>query len=409
MRRYSKKLTGLFIALLSVGSVLAQELSIATPPVALPAQVAPSVLPSGSLEGALDPGSAPEAQACEQLPADASVTDGAPGKQGASATGGGLWPGLVGSGGGLAGGLGGGAANAFNPRVGSLPSFASYSATWFPDEQVRGQPTTLGFVRQDLSWSTPIWQNSTNDWSTSFHVRDEHFNTGAILPTSNQPFPGDLWNITGSTTYRHQFDNGWIAGVGGTFGSASDMPFHGLNELTAGGNAFLRVPSGDTNAWLFSLSYSTNSQLNFPLPGVAYLYAPSQSFQASLGLPFSVLWRPVDDLLLQATYVPLTNFSARATYRLMKGVRLYTGYTAENENYFRVGRTDPNDRFFYYDNRASAGTQFVFTQWLLLDFSGGYVFNRYFFEGQTLANANSTNRIDVGAGPFVGLHLQMRY
>ena len=44
-----------------------------------------------------------------------------------------------------------------------------------------------------------------------------------------------------------------------------------------------------------------------------------------------------------SSYALLTNFNARATYRLAPWVRVYGSFNVENESYFRVGRVD--DRF----------------------------------------------------------------
>src|SRR6516225_5920488 len=39
--------------------------------------------------------------------------------------------------------------------VGNARYRADYRLTWFPDEAVRGQPTNLGYVQQDLGVSVP--------------------------------------------------------------------------------------------------------------------------------------------------------------------------------------------------------------------------------------------------------------
>src|SRR5262249_25520561 len=104
--------------------------------------------------------------------------------------------------------------------VGHVPYRADYRITWFPDELVRGQGTNLGYVQQDLSVAFPIWQGCADEFSGSIHVRGELFHTDAILPDTGQPFPDSLWNIRFGTTYRHQFDNGWITGGTFSFGSA---------------------------------------------------------------------------------------------------------------------------------------------------------------------------------------------
>jgi hypothetical protein len=290
-----------------------------------------------------------------------------------------------------------------------MPVRADYRVTWFPDEVVPKQPTHLGYLQQDFSASAPVWQNCANEWSFFTNVRSEVFHTLAILPDTQQPFPQDLWNIRLGTTYRHQFDNDWISGVSLSVGSASDRPFNGIQEMTVGVNSFLRIPQGEHNAWLFSLSYSTTSELPFPIPGVAYIWQPSDQFRANVGLPFQVMWRPWDDLTLDFSYMLLTTVHARATYRLCRPVRLYVSYAVENESYLLADRENSNDRFFYRDQRASAGVQVNFCPQASLDLSGGYVFDRFYFESQNGASNTSFNRVDVGDGPFLSLQLRIHW
>jgi hypothetical protein len=302
----------------------------------------------------------------------------------------------------------GGMGNLSNPHVGSMPIMVSYRSSWFPDEPVRNQGASLGYFRQDLAVSAPIWQNASDEWSINANVRQETFNTGAVFPNTLEPFPNDLWEVALGTGYRHQFDNGWILGGHIAVGSASDQPFSGIKEMTASANASLRVPVGETNAWLFSLSYSPTSQLSFPIPGVAFLWNPNPSFQAVLGVPLSLTWKPTTELTLQFNYMLLTNVNARATYRLLPWLRAYAAFTMENESYFPSERVDTRDRLFYYDNRVFGGMMFVVGPRMSVDLSSGYVFNRFYFEGHGLQDSGF-NRVDVGDGPYVGLQFQVRY
>jgi hypothetical protein len=311
--------------------------------------------------------------------------------------------------GGFGVGPGGGIGALLSPTVGNMPVRASLAFSWFPSEEVHFQPASLGSYREDFAISAPIWQDDRNEWSLSTNLRAEEFQTDAILPTTHQAFPDQLVDVRFGTSYRHEFDNDWIAGVGVSFGSASDEPFHSINELTGGVNAFLRVPQGDRNAWLFTISYSTNAQINIPIPGVAYLWWPTDYFQAVIGFPFaSINYRPTEDLTLSVSYALLTTVHARATYRLTPALRVYAAFDWDNESYFRVGREDDEDRFFYYEKRASTGVQYTLGPRTNLDLSGGYAFDRFYFEGQSL-NDDGTNRVDVGNGPYVSLKLLFHY
>lgn len=313
--------------------------------------------------------------------------------------------------GGGRGGFGGGMGGWMNPTFGHSVFRADYRVTWYPDEAVKGQGTNLNFVRQDLGTSFPLWQDDENELSASANVRNELLHSHAVLPNTGQAFPDELWDVSVGGSYRHLLEDGWIIGGSVHVGSASDQPFHSLHELALGATAFLRVPQGEHNAWLFSLNYSTNSQvLNYiPIPGIAYFYAPSPWFQATIGFPFAnITYRPTDDLTLQLNYALLTNIRARVTYRLLPQLKLYASFDSGSESYFLEDRASVRDRFFYNDERASLGLQWRLTHAASLDLSGGYAFDRYYFEGQNFNN-NSQDRVRIGDGPFAVLRLDVRY
>jgi hypothetical protein len=295
-----------------------------------------------------------------------------------------------------------------NPELGHVPWRATYRVTWYPDEHVSGQPTNLGFVQQDVSLLLPCWQDHDDEWSAALHLRNESFHTLAILPDTHMPFPQELWNVRASTTYRHLFDNGWIAGGSLSLGSASDQPFHSINEMTAGINAFLRIPQGEHNAWLFTLSYSSNSELPIPIPGVSYVWHPSDQLLMNVGLPFLIVYRPTPDWTFDLSYMLLTNVHARATYRVLPWVLVYGGFDWNDESYLPVGRLDDRDRLYYYEKRLTTGVQVFLCKNASLDFASGYAFDRFYFEGHSLSDSNH-NRIDVGDGPFVSLQLGVRW
>jgi hypothetical protein len=258
------------------------------------------------------------------------------------------------------------------------------------------------------SGAFPIWQECPDEWMASLGARGEWFHTHAFLPTTGQAFPDDLWNLRASTSYRHQFDNEWIAGATVSVGSASDRPFHSINEMTSGVNAFLRIPSGEHNAWLFSLAYSPTNELNFPIPGAAYVYQPSDRFRMNIGLPFLLYYRPVEDLTLDLSYMLLRTVHARATYRVCSYLRCYVGFDWENESYFLAYRPDNNDRFFYYDKRLAGGLQMPLHPQVMLDFSAGYIFDRFYFEGRSYSDRDF-NRLDVGNGPYASIQCHVRW
>jgi hypothetical protein len=263
-----------------------------------------------------------------------------------------------------------------SPILGHMPFLADYRLIWLPEQPVRGQPSDLWMLRQDMSLMTPIWQDSENELSMSARLRSEILQSEAVFPISGLRLPENLWKIGLGGTYRHRFENDWIAGGSLLVGSASDKPFHGWNEWNIGLNSFLRVPQGEHNAWLFTLSYSPTAQISFPIPGVAFSWVPSDRFRMNIGLPFQMTWRPLDDLTLDFSYLLLTSIHARTTYYLWGPIRLYAGYDWENEAYLPVDRPDIKDRLFIYDMRLSGGVQARPGAHWSFDLSSGYVFDR---------------------------------
>src|SRR5260370_23390607 len=46
-----------------------------------------------------------------------------------------------------------------NPHLGHMPVLTDYRVIWLPEQPVRGQPTDLWMLRQDISLIAPIWQD----------------------------------------------------------------------------------------------------------------------------------------------------------------------------------------------------------------------------------------------------------
>jgi hypothetical protein len=283
-----------------------------------------------------------------------------------------------------------------------------YSVLWFPSVPVQGQATDLQMVSENLSFTHPLWKDSLNALSLTGGVRNQLFDTSAILPETGQLLPEELWGVNLGLRYSRQLDDGWITGGGVSFGSASDHPFSDRHQDNVGMNAMLRIPQGEHNAWLFTLSYAPMGELNFPVPGVAFSWNPSPEFHANIGLPLMVMWRPTEDWQFQASYMLIRTFHLKAQYRLMDNLRAFAAYDWSNESYSLLDSPDVNDRFFIYDQRVSLGLQTpLWARWTA-SVSSGLVFDRYMFEG-TSSNSSSSDRVDLGTGPFAALNIGARF
>ena len=121
-----------------------------------------------------------------------------------------------------------------------------------------------------------------------------------------------------------------------------------------------------------------------------------------------MIYRPIENLTLSMSYALLTNFHTRAIYRIGQVVeRLHRPRFRQRKLLARrpAGR---DQRFFYYNDRLSAGSQVVFSRNVLLQISGGYIFDRFYFEGTSFTDQNF-NRVRIGAGAFLEARIQVRF
>ncbi len=296
------------------------------------------------------------------------------------------------------------------PILGQLTTRADYGLTFYPDERVSGQPTDFALLQHRVSLAVPLWQDQGDEWSMSASLRLQEIDTRAVLPDTGDRFPDELGDAGVGLTYRHRFANAWIAGGNVTVGSASDKLFDSRDELIVRAIGFLRVPSGERNAWFFTLSYSNRHEIlaGVPVPGVAYVYAPSDRLQAIIGVPFSsVEVRPLEKITLQLTYIPIRRVRARAIYQLFRTVRVHAGFDWDNDLYLRAGRRDEDDQLFYYEKRLTLGARFDLRHFGI-EAAGGYAFDRFYFEGVSYSDRRH-NRLDIADGPFVTLRAGVRF
>lgn len=153
----------------------------------------------------------------------------------------------------------------------------------FTAEKAQDQVSNPGFVPRGLSFSHSIWQKEPNEWTTSAKVCDMS-PPNSICTDSQTSSSGVLWNIGCNTTYRHLLENGWIDGVSVSVESDSQKPFSRFSQVNEGMIAFVQVPQGQHDFWLFSLSYSSSNKGSLPTPEVEYAWQPSNRLQANISL-----------------------------------------------------------------------------------------------------------------------------
>jgi hypothetical protein len=287
-----------------------------------------------------------------------------------------------------------------------------YGVAWYPTSRVKGSGlgSELGMLRQNISARVPVWGRDADLVMLSTGVRNTLFFTDAVLPTSLRPFPNALWNLNVGSTYLHRFDNGGSSMLGVTFGSASDKPFHSINEMNVGLMSSLQVPAkNQRDMWMFMLMYSPVGNFTFPMPGVAYFWNPSEEFHASIGLPFSVMWRPTDDFTFNVSYVPLITINARATYQVAERIVAYSGFVSLQEAYLLADRENVDDRFIEFEKRVLAGMRLDLWEHATLDISSGYAFDRYFGIGQNQIGGSLDDQVNIAPCVFLAATFEVGF
>ncbi|MBN2376840.1 MAG: hypothetical protein JXD22_10580 [Sedimentisphaerales bacterium] len=299
----------------------------------------------------------------------------------------------------------------FNPRLGQLKLQGSYQIEHFFSRDIKGQESDIRWTQQELDILIPLKQNDVSEWALLSELNIIDIDSNAVLSDTLEKLPSHLWSMALGGAYRRRLNNDWIAGAQLTIGSTSDKPFDSAEELVVNALGTLQIPHGPRNAWLLMLQYSNNREFlqNVPIPGVAYLWQPDRTFRALLGIPFAMIhWEPATRWSVDASYMIPRTIRAKIQYEITNNVSLYSGFTWQNQRFFRADRPDDDERLFFYDKRVLAGLQWQLTEQLLLDLQAGFAFDRFIFEGQDYSD-RSHNRINIQNGCFFGIQNQIRF
>ena len=278
---------------------------------------------------------------------------------------------------------------------------------WAPPTAVQGQPANLAinshFARVSVPLGTPV--EGQPIWLGVGKFGRLELATDAILPDSGQRVPSQLWLVETGVMHIRPLASG--STVGGTFliGSASDQPYAAGRDLTLMAIAFYNRPAkNERDAWNFSIFYSPTSQLPYPIPGVAYVWRPSEEIEAKIGIPAAFEYRPTDDWSFSVGYTPLVNVNAVARRRLGENLSAIAFYRTDTEIYFLADRVRDSERFYVFDQRAAVGLERVLARGFALEMTADYLFDRKLFQGTNF----TSGRTDVVAfDPGLGLSLQL--
>lgn len=297
------------------------------------------------------------------------------------------------------------------PRRGGPPfgSSAPFSAGgfWSPAVGVDGQAETLSMNAQFARVAIPIGIPAEGKplWIAIAKFGRLELATEAILPDSGQPIPNQLWLVETGVMHIRPLAGGGTLGGTFLFGSASDRPYAAGRDLTLMAVGFWNRPAANArDEWSYSLFYSPTSQLPYPLPGVAYVWRPNDRFEAKIGVPPSLEYRPDDDWTFSVNYFPLVNFNATARRRLADTLSLLAFYRTDTEIYFLADRVQNDQRFFVFDQRAAVGLEQTLGRGFTLEATASYIFDRRLFQGTSFSSGR-TDVVSLDDG--LGLSLQL--
>ena len=202
-------------------------------------------------------------------------------------------------------------------------------------------------------------------------------------------------------------------GLSASLGSWDEHPFtHTAYPIITAG-AFVRMPSGGDNAWIFSLSYSNErSELNgVPVPGAEFSWTVSPTLHIMLGFPMvNANWRPEPGvrgefiisgfgyLHVGGSFPPLPFFTP---------LRVRAAIDYGGDRYQREDPADQRDLIFFRALTYSVGTELRKEGLGGIGVSAGYETNREIIEGHSLFD--TSNHIDVNNGWVLRASADLRF
>ncbi len=296
------------------------------------------------------------------------------------------------------------------PQLGEQKPWASYEVEALFNEEVADQDADFSAIHHALGFSVPLVQETDGDVSVIGYAGGWDLATDAVLPDTGEDLPEALYDVQLGGQLRRRLSNDWIGGVLLTVGSPSDKPFDSFDEVAFNAAAILRSPEDRRDGWILSLALSNQTSFlpYVPLPGAAY-YLQRDKVTAVLGLPASSLrWEPIEDWAVDLRYMLFHRAFAEVSWHPLEQLFLFGQFRWDNDTWFRADRDDDDDRLFFYEKRAAAGLRYYHSRQVVFELSGGWAFDRFFFEGEDYDDRDH-NRIDIADGPFAAASVRVRF
>lgn len=272
------------------------------------------------------------------------------------------------------------------------------------DARLTGSETRsqLGFA--ELSASTPVYQDQDTSWTVSATARE------IKMEPNNSPYP-DLYDIRIGVGYSKNLENNRTVSLLGGLGSASDKPFNANRDYTTNITGVYTVPIDDQKKWLYMFNYSNNRTFlnNIPLPGIAWMYAPSRDFSFILGLPFAFInWQFSEKWGVNAmTFLPYTH-KANIFYKFVPFAQIYGGFEFSQIVHYLHDRASNRERLFFDERKLVLGLKGPINKITYAELETGYAFDRRFFKAEDFSY-RPTDATVLGSTPFIRLQLRVAF
>lgn len=302
----------------------------------------------------------------------------------------------------------------------------SFSAPTLSTWTVRGSagvereaPVEAAYSQEDYSRTTEqvtltgvAWHDQDAELQLTGMERISILNTDAIFP-SGLPLPNELQETRAGFLYKQLLGGGWVIGGSASLGSWSDSPLLHTSDPIINAGLFLRMPSGATNAWIFSLYYSNErSELNgVPVPGVEYSWTVDPTLQLLLGFPIeAAIWKPTASVrcdVMISGFGTLHAGSSWAPIDAFRPFRLMAAIDFGGDHYQRQDPSDPRDLIFFRALTYSVGAEVREERIGSVGATVGYATQREIIEGHSITD--TTNHIDVANGVVLRVFAEARF
>ncbi len=248
---------------------------------------------------------------------------------------------------------------------------------YLPNKDVEnGRDETQVFERGGTV-NQKIFTDGNNDFSVGARYRE-------LDLAASSPILRDYYNHQLNLSYKRTLpdDLFWMTSI--SYGSASDRPFKSHKDNTLGATYIQKF----NPRWFGVLNYSNNRSFlnNIPLPGFFFVKEMSRDKALVFGFPFLFWLRPLGKRW-SLRYFGLMPWSHKLRIFYKAGVfSPYVGFEQGPQSFFRHDRKESQERVFWFERRLSAGMEGSLSKHVRLDLSGGFAFDRQFFEAKNYSD-----------------------